>query len=62
MPRNKESERERREVSYDYEIGLLIKGMSCSNVFLLSKNMGNGLSLRTIQRLKREFIDRPYER
>lgn len=62
MGRNKDNERERREVSYDYEIGLLIKGMSCSNVFLLSKNMGNHLSLRTIQRLKREFIDRPYER
>lgn len=62
MAKNIQVERKRREARYEYEINLLIKGLSCNDVFILSDTMGNKLSLRTIQRLKKEFITTPYER
>ena len=58
MGRDKDSEFDRRKSDYSYEIGLLVGGMSCSNVFILSRLKGKGLSMRTIQRLKHEFVDR----
>ena len=62
MAKNIQVERKRREARYKYEINLLIKGLYCNDVFILSDTMGNKLSLRTIQRLKKEFITTPYER
>lgn len=62
MAKNKQAERIRREIRYEYEIGLLIKGLPCSDVYILSNMIGNKLSLRTIQRMRKEFITTPYER
>lgn len=62
MPKDIKKERMRREMDYAYEIGLLVKGMPCKDVFILSKTMGNRLSLKTLYNLKKEFIDTPYER
>lgn len=62
MAKNIQVERKRREGRYEYEINLLIKGLPCSDVYILSNMMGNKLSLRTIQRMRKEFITTPYER
>ena len=54
--KNKESEDLRITQKYAYEIGLLLKGMSVKNVKILSENVGNDLSLRTLHRLKKEYV------
>ena len=48
MAKNYIEERKKRRSQYDYEINLLISGMKSSDVLILSQNMGNNLSLRTI--------------
>ena len=62
MAKDKLKEKEKRKAEYSYEIGLLLRGMSVKEVFLLSSTLGNHASSRTISRLKREYTDFPCDR
>jgi len=59
MPRDKKKESIKREGKYEYEINLLLTGMSINDVLSLSKTMGSDVSRRTLFRLKKEYCGYP---
>lgn len=51
-------EQEKRRYKYQYPIELLIKGLPVKDVvFLTNTNTSLKVTIRTVQRLKKEFID-----